>query len=49
MYSVDFVRGASPSPLSLFWRFIGKSREENFVTGLKKNILKLEIAIERPQ
>ena len=49
MYAIDFVRDASPPPPSLFWRFIGKSREENLVTWLKKNILKLEITIERPQ
>lgn len=49
MYAIDFVRDASPPPPSLFWRFIGKSREENLVTWLKKNIFKLEITIERPQ
>ena len=36
-YAVGFVRDAPPA--SLFWRFIGKSREENLVTRLKKNLL----------
>lgn len=36
MYAVGFVRDAPPA--SLFWRFIGKSREENLLTGLKDNL-----------
>ena len=49
IYAIHFVRGAPPHPPPLFWRFIGKSRGENLVTGLKKNILKLENTTGRPQ